>query len=170
MTLKDALAKVQSDTAAKIPSWRGYVYKVMEPLEEYSASETYEVGNRVFFEGHVYECIWGIDTPEAFTSSKWKQTNQGYEILFKENDNPEVGSVGSDGRDFGILVSFTATYPTTPQYGAVIKAKGLSDTYGTFSGEQLTLDGSLFSAMLSSDWFTGPKADFEAARTGAQRW
>ena len=41
----------------------------------YSASKTYEVGDKVRYTYYIYECITAIDEPEAWTVAHWQQAD-----------------------------------------------------------------------------------------------
>lgn len=47
------------------------IYDVVENYPQYSAEETYEVGDRVIRTGYAYQCISDITTPEAWNSNHW---------------------------------------------------------------------------------------------------
>ena len=42
-------------------------------MTAYSASSTYAVGDKVNYDGKMYECITAVETAEAFDPEKWKQ-------------------------------------------------------------------------------------------------
>lgn len=51
----------------------GNMYQIVTGLKPYSASSTYAVGDRVRYNGVMYQCTTAITTAEAWTASHWKQ-------------------------------------------------------------------------------------------------
>ena len=55
-------------------------YKVPAIAPEYSATNTYAVGDLAVYQGVLYKCTTAIDTPEAWTVQHWQDTTIGDEV------------------------------------------------------------------------------------------
>lgn len=44
-------------------------------VNEYSTSDTYQVGDYCYYNNKLQKCIEEVDTPETFDSTKWQETN-----------------------------------------------------------------------------------------------
>ena len=78
-----------SETTALTPAaLNNFATVMISGATPYSASETYEVGDRVRYQYQIYECIVPITEPEAWTAAHWS----GYVSIMDQIDAmiPEI--------------------------------------------------------------------------------
>ena len=87
--------------------------------DEYSATNTYSVGDYCIHESILYKCKTAITTGEAFDSNKWVQTTCGTEFgelnsnltkkldVFKNENSVETFEIPTH-RNYGIVIVLTA--------------------------------------------------------------
>ena len=87
--------------------------------DEYSATNTYAVGDYCIHENVLYKCKTAITTGEAFDSSKWVHTTCGTEFrelnsnltkkldVFKDENSVETFEIPTP-RNYGIVIVLTA--------------------------------------------------------------
>lgn len=77
-------------------------YKVPATAPEYSATNTYAVGDLAVYQGVLYKCTTAIDTPEAWTVQHWQDTTIGDEVStlnesISGNLSPSISSYTENG-------------------------------------------------------------------------
>lgn len=168
--------------AAKPTTWIGYVYRF--DAKAYDPAQTYPANAEVMYDGTHYKRV-GSDTTVAgeFDPTKWTRAATGvahkYQLIFVEDpsfegDAETAGSVGKDGHPaYRIEVSVDAagnkTYADPKALNAAVG--GDYDGYSDDSGDgAFEIDGRLFSGLLSDNWSTGTKEEFDQLSIGNKRW